>query len=293
MANLPFFWQTFVVVLTIIGLMYLLFLGIMIFFAEEPVHHKIMWDETLEEGQAPVPSWWFWSGIASAIFAVLYMVFYPSFGNYTGLFENAHDTERYIESSINIEDKYYRKLEKLKQANSVNLQFDAKAMKLASNIFAQQCTSCHGDDGQGQKNFPNLTDNAWIWGSTPEKITQSIADGRKATMPAWGAPLGEDGVDNVAKYILSVAQNNYQQGAHVAGKTKYQQFCVACHGANLQGNPTLGAPNLGDSAWIYGGDLASIKQSISKGRNGVMPAHKNRLTPLQIKLLTAWLSRNN
>lgn len=293
MANLPFFWQTIVVALTIAGLMYLLFLGIMIFFAEEPVYHQVMWDETLEEGQAPVPSWWFWSGISAAIFAVLYMAFYPSFGNYTGLFDNAHNTERYIKSKANTEDKYYRKLEKLKQTDVVNLQFDADAMKLAGNTFAQYCASCHGDDAKGQTNFPNLTDNAWIWGGTPEKITQSIADGRKATMPAWGVPLGVDGVDNVAKYVLSVAQNNYNEGTHVAGKAKYQLFCVACHGANLQGNPILNAPNLSDSAWIYGGDLASIKQSIAKGRNGVMPAHKDRLTSLQIKLLTAWLSRNN
>ncbi len=293
MANLPFFWQTVVVVLIALGMMYLLFLGIMIYFAEEPVHHEIMWDETLEEGQAPVPAWWFWSGISAAIFGVFYMIFYPSFGNYTGLFENAHNTQRYVESKADVENEYYRKLEKLEQSDMVNLQFNADAMKLANNTFVQYCASCHGDDAKGQTNFPNLTDSAWIWGATPEAITQSITHGRKATMPAWGAALGEAGTDSVAKYVLSIADNNYNESTHAAGKAKYQLFCVACHGANLQGNPIFGAPNLGDSAWIYGGDLASIKRSISKGRSGVMPAHKDRLTPLQIKLLAAWLSRDN
>lgn len=293
MANLPLFWQITVVVLTIAGLIYLLFLGIMIYYAKEPVKHEVMWDETLEEGQAPVPAWWFWSGISAAIFAILYMLFYPSFGNYTGLLSNGLISEKYALSKAATQDDYYRKTEKLEQTDIVHLQFDAEAMKLAKNTFVQYCAACHGVEAKGQPSFPNLTDDAWVWGSTVDKITQTIANGRKATMPAWGIPLGKDGVDKVAKYVLSIANNNYNEKTHGAGKAKYQQFCVACHGANLQGNPAFGAPNLGDSAWLYGGDLATVKQSIANGRNGVMPAHKDRLTALQIKLLTAWLSRNN
>ncbi|WXU00381.1 MAG: Cbb3-type cytochrome c oxidase subunit CcoP2 [Catillopecten margaritatus gill symbiont] len=293
MANLPFFWQAIVVALTIAGLMYLLFLGIMIYFAEEPVHHEVMWDETLEEGQAPVPAWWFWSGISAAIFALLYMTFYPSFGNYRGLFNNALLSESYVESQAKVDHDYYQELEKLEQSDIVTLQFNEDAMKLARNTFAQSCATCHADDAKGQTNFPDLTDQAWIWGGTPEQITHSIAEGRKAVMPAWGVVLGEEGVDNVAKYVKSIADNTYKEKEHTAGKAKYLQMCAGCHTPTMQGNPIFGAPNLGDSAWIYGGDLASIKQSIAKGRSGVMPAHKDRLTELQIKLLVAWLSRNN
>lgn len=292
MADLPLFWQIVVVVLTTAGLMYLLFLGIMIYYAKEPVKHEVMWDETLEEGQAPVPAWWFWSGITAAIFALLYMAFYPSFGNYKGLFNNALLAESYVESKANIKDEYYRKTEELKRADMVTLQFDADAMKLASNLFAQNCTACHGKGGTGQASFPDLTDEEWFWGNTPEQITQSIANGRRAIMPAWGAVLGKEGVDNVAKYVKSIANNTYEK-KYALGKEKYRQFCIACHGVNLQGNPIFGAPNLGDSVWIYGGGLESIKQSIAQGRSGVMPAHKDRLTPLQIKLLVAWLSRDN
>ncbi|SMN00085.1 Cytochrome c oxidase subunit CcoP [uncultured Candidatus Thioglobus sp.] len=290
-GDLPFIWQVVVVVLTIAGLMYLLFLGIMIYFAKEPVHHEIMWDETLEEGQAPVPAWWFWSGIAAAIFAVLYMLFFPSFGNFKGLLDASLDNE-FIKHKSNIDDKYYRGLNTLTQADIKTLQANPNAMRLAKNTFAQYCESCHGKDGIGQINFPNLTDQAWFWGSSEAQITRTIAQGRKAIMPAWGAILQEQGVDNVAKYIQSVAENTDDKDAHSVGKAKYKQFCSSCHGATLQGNPIFGAPNLSDSAWIYGGDLASIKDSIRLGRQGVMPAHKDRLTPLQIKLLVAWLKKN-
>ncbi|NYT28506.1 cytochrome-c oxidase, cbb3-type subunit III [Candidatus Thiodubiliella endoseptemdiera] len=292
MANLPFFWQSVVVILTAGGLIYLLTLGISIYFSKASDVHDVSWDETLEEGTNPAPAWWFWLGISAAIFAIIYMIFYPSFGNYKGLLGSSNVKE-YVKHKENIDDEYYKELDMLKRSDMVALQFNADAMKLASNTFAQYCASCHTDSAEGQMNFPNLMDNAWIWGGSVEQITQTITHGRKAIMPSWGPVLGEEGVNKVANYVKSIADNTYVKGQHVAGKAKFQQFCIACHGANLQGNPIVGAPNLGDSAWIYGGDLDSIKTTITKGRNGVMPAHKNRLTPLQIKLLTAWLSRNN
>ncbi|SHA09965.1 Cytochrome c oxidase subunit CcoP [Bathymodiolus thermophilus thioautotrophic gill symbiont] len=292
MADLPLLWQIVVTGLIILGLVYLLTLGISIYFSKESDVHDVTWDGNLEEGSNPAPAWWFWLGISSAIFAIFYMIFYPSFGNYKGLFE-MDNAQRYLESKANITHDYYKELEGLEQSDTVTLQFNADAMKLASNIFAQNCAACHNKDGVGQANFPNLTDDDWIWGGELEQITQTITNGRKATMPAWGSVLGKEGVENVAKYVKSVADNVYDEKKHGAGKAKYRQFCIACHGMSLKGNPIFGAPNLGDSVWIYGGDLETIKQSIASGRQGVMPAHKDRLTPLQIKLLAAWLKRNN
>jgi len=292
MANLPFFWQSVVVILTAGGLIYLLTLGISIYFSKASDVHDVSWDETLEEGTNPAPIWWFWLGISAAIFAIIYMIFYPSFGNYKGLLGSSN-VQEYAEHKENIDDEYYKELDTLKHSDMATLRLNADAMKLASNTFAQYCASCHTGSAEGQTNFPNLTDNAWIWGGSVEQITQSITHGRKAAMPSWGPVLGEEGVNNVANYVKSIADNTYSKDKHAVGKAKFQQFCIACHGAKLQGNPMFGAPNLGDGAWIYGGDLDSIKASITKGRNGVMPAHKDRLTPLQIKLLAAWLSRNN
>ncbi|SMN13688.1 Cytochrome c oxidase subunit CcoP [Bathymodiolus heckerae thiotrophic gill symbiont] len=291
MADLPFFWQSVVVILTAGGLIYLLTLGISIYFSRVSDVHDVSWDETLEEGINPAPAWWFWLGIGSAIFAIFYMIFYPSFGNYKGLLGSTIAQE-YIEHKANFDDEYYKELSTLEQTDMRALQANPEAMHLASNTFAQYCASCHGADASGQGEFPNLVDEEWFWGGKPEQIIQTITHGRKAVMPAWGVPLGDEGVNNVANYVKSISDNTYNEKTHAAGKEKYKQFCVACHGINLQGNPVFGAPNLGDGVWIYGSDLESIKQSIASGRKGVMPAHKDRLTPLQIKLLVAWLKRN-
>ena len=292
MSNLPFFWQSVVVILTAGGLIYLLTLGIGVHFSKAIDDHDVSWDETLEEGINPAPSWWFWLGISAAIFAVFYMIFYPSFGNYKGLLQS-NLVQEYVEHKADFEHEYYQELNTLKQVDMATLQKDPKAMRLAKNTFSQYCQSCHGKDGKGQTNFPNLTDQAWFWGGSEAQITQTITHGRKAIMPAWGPMLKEKGVTNVANYVKSISDNTFDEEKHAAGQAKYRQVCAGCHGVNLQGNPIFGAPNLGDSAWIYGGDLDSIKTSIRFGRRGVMPAHKDRLTTLQIKLLVAWLKKNS
>jgi cytochrome c oxidase cbb3-type subunit 3 len=149
MADLPLLWQIVVTGLIILGLVYLLTLGISIYFSKESDVHDVSWDGNLEEGPNPAPAWWFWLGISSAIFAIFYMIFYPSFGNYKGLFE-MDNAQRYIESKAEIKRDYYKELEGLEQSDTVTLQFNADAMKLASNIFAQNCSTCHNKDGIGQ-----------------------------------------------------------------------------------------------------------------------------------------------
>ena len=289
MANLPLFWQVVVTILIIIGFIYLLALGVGVYGAKEKHKHKVIWDGDLEEGSAPVPSWWFWSGIIAAFFAVIYMVFYPSFGNYNGLLDLTN-AKRYSESKSDIDNQYYKKLTTLAAMNTKALQDSAEAMRLAANVYAQNCAACHGKDAKGQNGFPDLSDQDWLWGNKTAQISHSITFGRKALMPPWQAVLGDEGVSQIANYIKSVADKAADIDVrHATGKAKYQQFCIACHAINLTGKDLLGAPNLADDVWLYGGDLPSIKASIALGRRGVMPAHKDRLTALQIKLLTAWL----
>lgn len=290
MADLPLFWQVVVTLLIIIGLVYLLALGVGVYGAKDEHEHDVVWDDDLEEGSAPVPSWWFWSGIATAFFAVMYMVFYPSFGNYNGLF-NLTNAKRYSESLADIDDQYYKKLTTLSALGIQDLQTTTQAMRIAGNLYAQNCAVCHGKDATGQGVFPNLKDKEWLWGNKTEQITQTISEGRKGIMPPMGLVLSDLGVEQVAHYIKSVGDGTFDEKTHLAGKEKYQQFCTACHGRDLEGNVIFGTPNLSDDSWIYGGSLAAIKASITSGRQGVMPAHKNRLSKLQIKLLTAWLKR--
>jgi cytochrome c oxidase cbb3-type subunit 3 len=170
-----------------------------------------------------------------------------------------------------------------------DLQNNTALMTTAERLFARNCAACHGEDGRGQANlFPNLMDVDWQWGSSAEQIEQSIRAGRNAVMPPWQAALGDSGVDQVAAYVLTIGTDTADSHP---GQAQYNQFCVTCHGADGAGNPLLGAPNLNDDSWIYGGSLEAIKQALADGRSGVMPAFGERLDDAQIKLLVAYLVR--
>ncbi|MBE8189307.1 MAG: cytochrome-c oxidase, cbb3-type subunit III [Candidatus Thioglobus sp.] len=293
-ANLPLFWQFWVAGLTIISLIFLAILVARVYFpGSQHAEEEVVWDGDLVEGVSPPPSWWFWLIVSALFFSVIYMIFYPSLGNYNGLFDLT-TAKRYTESKENIDNKYYKKLAKLDSLDSKSLQKNAQAMQLASNIFAQNCSACHGKNALGQNAFPNLTDENWQWGGANSQIIQTITNGRTGSMPAWKAILGDENVTKVAAYVKSIKTINAKKDkSHAEGKAKYQQFCIACHGANGKGNPALGGVDLTDNIWRFGGDLESIKHSIALGRSGIMPAQKDRLSTLQIKLLAAWLQKSS
>ena len=289
-ANLPLFWHIWIAGLVAIGLIFIATLVVRIYFSKDTHTEEVVWDETIIESAAPPPLWWFWLIICALFFSVIYMIFYPSLGNYNGLFDLT-TSKRYIESRADIDNKYYKKLTILEKLSNEALQKDSNAMQLANNIFLQNCVNCHGKSANGQHSFPNLKDDDWLWGEKEEQIAQTIKHGRKSVMPPFGAVLGESGVEEVAHYVKSLSLKSKKD--YPGGKEKFQQFCVACHGINAQGNQLLGAANLTDNVWLYGDDLASIKESIALGRIGDMPAQKGRLNDLQIKLLVAWLTKDN
>jgi cytochrome c oxidase cbb3-type subunit 3 len=131
-------------------------------------------------------------------------------------------------------------------------------------------------------------DSDWQWGSDAQQIEQSIRQGRNAMMPSWQAALGDEGVNQVSQYVL--AFNSEAAEGH-PGEALYNQFCVACHLPDGSGNPLLGAPNLNDDSWIYGGSLNDIRTALVDGRSGIMPAFGGRLDDAQIRLLVAYLVR--
>lgn len=136
---------------------------------------------------------------------------------------------------------------------------------------------------------PNLTDNDWIWGGTPDKIKETLVHGRKAVMPPWGAILGEEGVADTAEYVLSLSGRDHNEEMAVRGAEHFKRNCVACHGADGTGNPMLGAPNLADDIWLYSGEPSGIRTTLREGRNGVMPAQKELLKESRIHLLAAYV----
>lgn len=293
-ATLPFFWQFWVVGLVLISLSFLGFATFRIYFPKAEESHDeddLVWDKTLKEGTFAPPKWWFWLMMSAIFFNIIYMLLYPGFGNYNGLFNLTSATE-IADAKVRIDDRYYRKLHQLNSIPIEDLGKNPDAMQLAANIFVDNCAGCHGADAKGQANiFPDLTDNAWQWGNSHTEIINNITNGRTGFMPPWGVPLGEEGVAQLAEFVQNFAANKGKEKYQVA-EQKYNTFCIGCHNANGKGNKILGTPSLADDIWLYGGDIDAIKHSISKGRKGVMPAQKERLSELQIKLLSAWILQN-
>ena len=165
---------------------------------------------------------------------------------------------------------------------------DKKAITIGQRIFANTCFGCHGSDARGAPGYPNLTDSDWLYGSTPDDIKATITNGRTGVMPALGGMLNDDDLTNVTAYVMSLSGRDAAPEQVAAGKEKFV-FCAACHGADAKGNPLMGAADLTDSVWLYGGSAGMIKKSIKDGRNGVMPAHLDILTAEQIHLVTAYI----
>ena len=171
-------------------------------------------------------------------------------------------------------------------------------------LFGDNCAACHGRDGKGGSNYPDLTDNDWLWGGGPELIEQTMRvgintahpDSRIGQMPAFGRDemLERNQVRNVAAYVYSLTNPDYSTPENLdrinAGREVFVTTCVACHGENAQGNRDVGAPNLTDAYWIYGGSLDTIIASVHAGRQGHMPTWDERLTGAEIRTLALYVN---
>lgn len=292
MADLPSgFWAGWIAVVTLVSLAAVAWLTYSLYFhsddseelADEPV-----WDGDLREGNKAPPMWWFWLIFAAMIFTLVYMMLYPGLGSYEGIL-NWSQGSRIAEAYENFDENFAEARSAAVGMSLAEIQNDLQLMDTAERLFARECAACHGPEGRGQASlFPNLHDIDWQWGSTPEQIEQTIRGGRNAQMIAWGSILGEQGVSQVAEYVQTLSQSPSESHP---GQAAYQQYCVACHMPDGSGNPMLGAPRLSDDIWLYGGDLDTLKDTLTFGRFGVMPAFGERLDDLQIKLLVALLVR--
>lgn len=292
MADMPNdFWSGWIILLVVIGSGGLVWLVVSVFTAAPPdpaeVEHTI-WDENLSEGINPAPLWWFWLIFVAMVFSVFYLMLYPGLGSFAGAFRWSQGGEL-EERTHAFTDNFSERREEIAAMSLADIQADAGLMESARGLYVQNCSACHGYEAQGQANlFPNLRDDDWQWGGTPENIETTLRNGRMAVMTSWTAVLGQEGVSNVANYV-QVLGTPAAEGH--PGQAQYNQVCVACHGPEGLGNPLLGAPNLTDDIWLYGGDLETIRATINGGRNGIMPAFGQKLDDTQIHLLVAWLTR--
>ena len=168
------------------------------------------------------------------------------------------------------------------------LAHDPEALKVGQRLFSQNCSQCHGSDARGQRGFPNLTDNDWLYGGTPAKITETLTLGRQAAMPAQLASMGEQGIEEVAAYALSLSGRQVDPDLAEKGKARFA-ICSACHGPDGKGNQLVGAPNLTDNIWLYGGSHKAVTETLTYGRNGVMPSFKKTLGDEKIHLVAAYV----
>jgi len=255
--------------------------------SEESTGH--VWDGDLTELNNPMPRWWLGLFYITIAFGGFYLLLYPGLGTFEGVL-GWTSKGAYEQEVEDMEAKVGPLFERYQQTPVIDLIKDEDALKIGERLYANYCTTCHGSDARGARGYPNLRDNDWLWGGDPQSIETTITNGRIAAMPAWEGPLGgESGVDEVAQYVLSLSGRATIAELAAKGKAKYDIFCVACHGPTGTGNTALGAPNLTDDTWLYGGSLTRISESIAKGRNGQMPAQGEFLGEAKIHLLAAYI----
>lgn len=242
----------------------------------------------IDEYDNPLPAWWFYMFVITIVFALGYLVAYPGLGAFKGVmgWSSAGQLQK---DAAKAEAQYGPLFAKFATMPIVDVAKDAQALKMGQRLFASNCAQCHGADARGSFGFPNLTDNDWLYGGEPEQIVQTITSGRNGAMPAWESALGNQGVIEVANYVLTLSGRTADQNLAEAGKAKFAMFCVGCHGVDGKGNVAIGAPNLTDDVWLYGGSPLMIQQTIRGGRTNMMPEWHNRLGQERVHLLAAYV----
>lgn len=247
-----------------------------------------VWDEDITELNNPLPRWWLWVFIITVVFGVVYLVLYPGLGTWRGTLGWSSSSELQTDLRQNAE-RIEKSLAPYASRSVIQLMGDPAAVSVGRNLFLNNCAACHGSDGGGAPGFPNLTDKDWLYGGDPDTVVATVSNGRTGVMPAWGEVLGSRGVEDVLAYVMSLSGRKLEAGNVAAGKQKFSELCVACHGPEGKGNPAMGAPNLTDNIWLHGGSLAAVRETIEKGRTGTMPAHSARLGETRVKLLAAYV----
>ncbi len=263
------------------------------------------WDG-IKELNKPLPKWWLMTFYVSIVWAIGYMIVYPAWptlNGYTkgiwGYSQRAVVSEE-IEGAKTAQATFRTALEKTPLAEVKNdpdlLRF---AMVGGAASFATNCAPCHGRGAQGFAGYPNLNDDDWLWGGSLADIEKTIhygirsghKDSRIGDMPKYGIDglLQPTEIDDAAEFVLSLTKRATDAAAAARGAKTFGEQCATCHGAEGKGNVELGAPNLTDDIWLYGGGKPAIVQSIATGRGGSMPAWHGRLDPVTLKSLAVYV----
>jgi len=264
------------------------------------------WDG-IKELNTPLPSWWVYVFWACCVWSVGYWVVYPSWPSASdylkGTFGTTNRTQLH-ETMANVAAErapYMERLAALDVSEVVNdpelLNFSMAGGKA---IFADNCAPCHGTGGSGNPGFPSLQDDEWLWGGSLDAINETLhvgirwdanEDTRFNDMPAFGRDglLERDQIEDVVQYVMAFTNGATDTESADRGAVVFEENCASCHGDNAKGIQELGAPNLTDAIWLYGGDKSTITETVTNSRRGVMPAWGGRLDEETIKMLTVYV----
>lgn len=244
--------------------------------------------DDIHELDNPIPKWWLWFFWSTIVFGVFYIAIY-GIGSWTGLSDwSSHG--QWEKEVARAEAKYKPYYDKLNAMSIEELAKDEDALATGQRIFASNCALCHGSTAQGALGFPNLTDTDWLYGGNAAAIKHTILNGRNGAMPANGLKPNMTAQErsDITAHVLSLSGRE-AAGDAKKGKALYAQACAACHSADGSGNQAVGAPNLTDNIWLYGGSEKQIEFTIENGRAGVMPAWKEILGEDKVHVLSGYV----
>lgn len=254
------------------------------------------WDG-LKELDNPAPRWWLIVWIVTILFSVGYWVVYPAWptisGHTKGLFAWTQYSKLKAEQK-EIDARQGTYVSKLHTMSFDQIKADPAEYTFAKAggavVFKENCAACHGTGGEGRKGYPNLNDDDWLFGGKIDDVYHTIQVGSRSTDPDAHAtmmpPFGKSGIlkageiDDVATYVVQLQHGTpaMPSAAWLRGQAVFDANCASCHGAGGGGNRELGAPRLDDAIWLYGGDKASVVETVTNARAGVMPTWKHRLS---------------
>jgi cytochrome c oxidase cbb3-type subunit III len=263
------------------------------------------WDG-IKELNTPLPRWWLWTFYATCIWALGYWIVMPAWplisSHTTGVigYSSRANLADSMSAARAAQSQY---LERIEQASLTEITRDRELLEFAlaggGSAFAVNCSQCHGLGASGFAGYPNLNDDDWIWGGTLEAIADTIRygirsehpDTRFNMMPAFGTDgiLERGQINDVAEYVLSLSNAATDASAAARGEEIFLEQCAACHMDDGGGSHDLGAPDLTNAIWLYGGDKADIVTTISQSRAGMMPAWTGRLDETTIKQLAVYV----
>ena len=264
------------------------------------------WDG-IEEFNNPLPRWWVWVFYLTIVWGVAYSIAYPAWPMIHSATAGVlgYSTRAQVAEEIAAANAANQAInDKLASAEltaiSADPQLNGYAVSAGAAVFKTWCAQCHGAGAAGAKGYPNLLDDDWLWGGDIEAIHQTISHGirnteddeaRYSQMPAFGRDelLTPAEIDEVANFVQSLSGTPDDASKVAAGATLFADNCASCHGENGEGDRAQGAPNLSDAIWLYGGDHATLVQTITNARFGVMPAWSGRLTEAQVRAVAAYV----